>query len=98
MAENRSPTRLALARRMREVDIVLFEGFRRAPIPLIEVHRPSLGLPMLWPTCPTVVALATDGAVGCPLPVLALAAPHEVAAFVTQHLGQLGHADPPANA
>jgi molybdopterin-guanine dinucleotide biosynthesis protein B len=79
---------LALAGRMGDVDIVLFEGFRQAPSPMIEVHRPSLGLPMLWPTCPTVVALATDGAVECPLPVLTLAAPHEVAAFVTQHLGR----------
>ena len=92
------PDPLALARRMRDVDIVLFDGFRQAPIPMIEVHRPSLGLPMLWPMCPTVVALATDGAVECPLPVLTLAAPHEVAAFVTQHLGRQAQADPPAKA
>jgi molybdopterin-guanine dinucleotide biosynthesis adapter protein len=92
------PDPLALARRMRDVDIVLFEGFRQAPIPMIEVHRPSLGLPMLWPTCPTVVALASDGAVECPLPVLTLASPHEVAAFVTQHLGRRTQADPTAKA
>ena len=92
------PDPLALARRMRDVDIVLFEGFRQAPVPMIEVHRPSLGLPMLWPTCPTVVALASDGAVECPLPVLTLAAPHEVAAFVTQHLGRQTQADRTAKA
>jgi molybdopterin-guanine dinucleotide biosynthesis protein B len=91
------PHPLALSRRMRDVDIVLFEGFRQAPIPKVEVHRPSLGLPMLWPTCPTVVALATDGAVECPLPVLNLAAPQEVAAFVTQHLGRQAPAGAPAN-
>ena len=39
-------TPLALAQRMTGVDIVLFEGFRNAPIPMIEVFRPSLGRPM----------------------------------------------------
>ena len=81
------PAPLDLARRMKGVDIVLLEGFRSAPIPMIEVHRPSLGLPMLWPSCPSVVALAVDGAVHCPLPMLDLSAPQDVAAFLTAHLG-----------
>jgi len=81
------PTPLALAQRMAGVDIVLFEGFRNAPIPMIEVFRPSLGRPMLWPNCPSVVALAADGEVSCPLPVLDLGAPQAVATFVTTHLG-----------
>jgi molybdopterin-guanine dinucleotide biosynthesis protein B len=81
------PDPLALAQRMDHVDIVLFEGFRGAPIPMIEVHRPSLGLPMLWPNCPTVVAVVTDGELACPLPRLDLAEPDEVAAFLTRHLG-----------
>ena len=77
---------LALARRMKDVDIILFEGFRNAPIPMIEVHRPSLGLPMLWKACPSVVAVATDGEVACPLPILNLGAPQEVAVFLVAHL------------
>jgi len=81
------PAPLALARRMGDVDIVLFEGFRNAPIPMIEVFRPSLGRPMLWPNCPSVVAVAADGEVSCPLPRLDLAAPPAIAAFVTAHLG-----------
>jgi len=81
------PTPLALAQRMTGVDIVLFEGFRNAPIPMIEVFRPSLGRPMLWPNCPSVVALAADGEVVCPFPVLDLGAPQAVATFVTAHLG-----------
>ena len=68
------------------VDIVLFEGFRSAPIPMIEVFRPSLGRPMLWPTSAAVVAVASDGDVTCPLPVLDLAQPQAVAAFVVAHL------------
>ena len=71
---------------MSAVDIVLFEGFRSAPIPMIEVHRPSLGLPMLWPSCPSVVALATDPGVDCPLPLLNLGAAQQVADFIVAHL------------
>lgn len=80
------PDPLALADQMSPVDIVLFEGFRNAPIPMIEVHRPSLGLPMLWPSCPSVVALATDGTIDCPMPTLDLGAPGEVADFIVAHL------------
>ena len=80
------PTPLALALRMAGVDIVLFEGFRNAPIPMIEVFRPSLGRPMLWPDCPSVVAVAVDSAVSCPLPVLNLGAPQAVTMFITAHL------------
>jgi len=80
------PGPLELASRLTGADIVLFEGFRSAPIPMIEVYRPSLGLPMLWPDCPSVVAIASDGPVECPLAVLDLAAPDAVAAFVLDRL------------
>lgn len=78
---------LALAQRLSGADIVLLEGFRAAPIPMIEVYRPSLGLPMLWPGIPAVVALATDGGVECPMPVLDLGAPDRVSAFVRDVTG-----------
>ena len=81
------PDPRALAQHMNGVDIVLFEGFRSAPIPMIEVHRPGLGLPLLWPTCPSVIAVALDGDVDCPLQKLDLGAPHEVTAFMVDHLG-----------
>lgn len=81
------PAPLALALRMARVDVVLFEGFRKAPIPMIEVFRPSLGRPMLWPDCTSVIAVASDAEVSCPLPVLDLAAPPDVAQFITSHLG-----------
>lgn len=80
------PDPLALAERMCGVDIVLFEGFRGAPIPMIEVYRPALALPMLWPAFPSVVALATDGDVDCPLPVLDLRAPQNVVDFIVNRL------------
>ena len=88
--ETAEPGPLELAQRLDGADIVLFEGFRSAPIPMIEVYRPSLGRPMLWPDSPSVVAIATDDVVACPLPVLDLAAPDAVAAFVKARLGLAG--------
>ena len=85
--EEPEPSPLALAARLTGADVVLFEGFRAAPIPMIEVYRPALGLPMLWPGLPSVVAVATDGVVNCPLPLLALAQPAVVARFVCARLG-----------
>jgi molybdopterin-guanine dinucleotide biosynthesis protein B len=80
------PSPLVLAARLAGADIVLFEGFRSASIPLVEVYRPVLGLPMLWRQHSAVVAIATDGSVDCPLPVLPLSRPEEVTRFVLSHL------------
>ena len=85
--DDEEPAPLALAARLTEADVVLFEGFRGAPIPMIEVFRPALGLPMLWPQHPSVVAVATDGELEIPLPRLPLGAPVAVADFVCTHLG-----------
>jgi len=85
--EEPEPAPLTLAQRMRGVDIVLFEGFRNAALPMIEVFRPSVGRPMLWPDCPSVIAVATDGNITCPLPIISLAAPQAITAFITRHLG-----------
>lgn len=41
-------------------DLVLVEGFKHTAIPKIEVHRPSLGKPLLFPDDSHVIALATD--------------------------------------
>ncbi|MEM7292791.1 MAG: molybdopterin-guanine dinucleotide biosynthesis protein B [Pseudomonadota bacterium] len=43
-----------------ELDIVLVESFKTAPIPKIELHRPSLGKPFLFPNDPHIVAIASD--------------------------------------
>ncbi len=53
-----------LLRRLDPVDLVLAEGFKGGRHPLLEVHRPSLGRPPLWPQSPSIVAVASDA----PLP------------------------------
>jgi len=68
----------------RLADLVLVEGFKQAPIPKIEVHRPSLELPLLATHDSTIVAVATDAPIDIELPTLDLNNIDEVAAFIIQ--------------
>jgi molybdopterin-guanine dinucleotide biosynthesis protein MobB len=76
-----------LMARMSPVDLLLVEGFKRQPHPKLEVHRPSLGKPLIYPEDPHVVAIASDEAFAAPLPLLPLGDAGAVAAFITDHLG-----------
>jgi molybdopterin-guanine dinucleotide biosynthesis protein B len=49
-----------LARLLHPVDLVLVEGFRTEDFPRLEIYRPSLSKPPLWPDQPGIVAIATD--------------------------------------
>src|ERR1700730_13493253 len=49
-----------LLTRLEPADLVLVEGFKSHPFPKIEVHRPTLGKPFIWPRQPDIVAIATD--------------------------------------
>ena len=47
--------------RFSECDLVLVEGFKHTPIPKLEVHRPSVGKPLIAGSgVETIVAVATD--------------------------------------
>lgn len=63
-------------------DLVLVEGFRHAPIPKIEVFRPSYGKALLAPQDADIIAVASDFPVATARPVLDLNDPEEVAAFI----------------
>ena len=67
-------------------DLVLVEGFKSTPIAKLEVHRPAHGRPPIWPGNPSVVAVATDAPLDCPLPVLDLNDPAAVAQFILDYL------------
>lgn len=51
-------------RKLSPVDLVLIEGYKRAPHPKLEVYRASVGKPLLHPDDPAIVAIASDA----PLP------------------------------
>lgn len=42
------------------VDLILVEGFKKAPIRKIELHRPSLGKPLMQPDDPNIIAVFSD--------------------------------------
>lgn len=55
-----------------ELDLVLLEGGRDLPIAKIELHRPSLGRPLLCATDPAIIAVASDAPLSLPEGVEAL--------------------------
>lgn len=66
---NESLSRLSLD----QLDLVLVEGFRAAPIPKLEVHRPDHGKPLLCLQDPHVLAVASDARqLAVPVPLLDL--------------------------
>jgi molybdopterin-guanine dinucleotide biosynthesis protein B len=74
-----------LLRRLEPVDLVLVEGFKDDPFPKLEVHRPDLGRPPLWPNT-EVVAVASNAALNnCAYPVLRLNQPETIADFVLRY-------------
>jgi molybdopterin-guanine dinucleotide biosynthesis protein B len=86
--QDASEPRLAdLLRRASPCDLVLVEGFKRSPIPKLEVYRAEVGEPLIHPHDHNVVAIASDKRVETTIPQLDLNAPEEIAAFVTRHLG-----------
>ena len=54
------PTLAESLARLSPCDIALIEGFKAAAVPKLEVFRPALGKPALFPEDPWVVAVATD--------------------------------------
>lgn len=66
-------------------DIVLIEGFKAAPVPKVEVHRPAVGKPPLWPDDTYIVAVASDERLECAKPCLSINDPAEIVAFLLDY-------------
>jgi len=54
------PSLAELLRLLKNVDLVLVEGFKRDPLPKIEVFRGANGKPLLYPEDANIVALISD--------------------------------------
>lgn len=77
------------------LDLILVEGFKDERFPKIELHRPSLRRPLLFPRDDAIIAVATDAPLEepCPLPLLDLNRPDAIAAFIVDQVaGDLGRA------
>ena len=67
-----------------ELDLILVEGFKAEKFPKIELHRPSLNKPLLYPNDPDIIAIASDCTLKTPdyLTQLDLNQPEMIAAFI----------------
>lgn len=74
-----------------QLDLLLVEGFKAEAFPKIELHRPSLNKPLLYPNDPHIIAIASDCPLAAPdyLPRLDLNQPGMIADFILrQFLGR----------
>ena len=78
----------ALLARMAPVDLVLAEGFKLDDFPKLEVYRPALGKPRLWPDVPGIVAVASDGPLADKLPHFDLNDAGAIAVWIATGLGK----------
>lgn len=72
----------------RYADLILVEGFKQAAIPKIEVHRPSLGLPLLADSDPNIIAVACDEPINCNKPQLPLNDTQAICLFMMEWIKQ----------
>ncbi|WP_020481277.1 molybdopterin-guanine dinucleotide biosynthesis protein B [Methylomonas sp. MK1] len=68
------------------LDLILVEGFRHERYPKIELVRPNLGKPLLYPEDPSIIAIASDQPLLTPpdLPCLDLNDTQAIAKFVIE--------------
>lgn len=72
-----------LVAHMTQVDLLLVEGFKTQPHDKLEIHRPSLGKPLLQPDDPYIVAVASDEKIaGLRVPLLDLRNVAAIADFI----------------
>ncbi|MDR0588584.1 MAG: molybdopterin-guanine dinucleotide biosynthesis protein B [Burkholderiales bacterium] len=68
-------------------DLVLVEGFKNYPIPKLEVYRPSLDKPPLYPDDTSVIGIASDNPPALPRPmsIFSVNHPETMIDFVLDH-------------
>lgn len=73
LRDGEEPPLSQLIAQMTPVDLLIIEGYKTHRHAKIEIHRPSVGKPALWPNDPDVVAVASDEPLdGLPVPLLPL--------------------------
>ena len=81
------PVLADLIKHVAPCDLVLIEGFKREPIPKLEVYRRVVGESPLYPQDAHVVAVASDQAVNTQLPQFNIDDAVAIAGFITRHVG-----------
>ncbi len=92
LVEQPEPLLEELLPRLSPCDLVLVEGFKSHPHAKLEVYRPELCKPPLWPGRADIVAVAAPGPLaGCALPVLPLDDPAAVTRWVLNGVADSSH-------
>jgi molybdopterin-guanine dinucleotide biosynthesis protein B len=74
-----------------QLDIILVEGFKSENFPKIELYRPELKNPLLYPKDPSIIAIASDTDLAVPEHIrkLNLNDPQKIATFIiTEFMGR----------
>jgi molybdopterin-guanine dinucleotide biosynthesis protein B len=77
-----------------QLDLILVEGFKSENFPKIEVHRPELKKPLLFPDDPSIIAIASSVKLKVPeyLQFLDLNTPETIATFImTEFMEKTGN-------
>lgn len=72
--------------RLAPCDLVLIEGFKKEPIPKMEIHRAAMGQPLLYPDDPYIIAIASDKQIEARVPLLDLNDSQQISDFILRHL------------
>jgi len=79
------PSLAALLTQLPPCDLLLVEGWKREPIPKLEVHRSATAKPWLCADDPRVLAVVADSAPPRPLPQFDLDAIEPITDFILAH-------------
>ncbi len=91
LRDSPEPQLADLLARLSPVDLVLIEGYKRAPHPKVEAYRAAAGRDLLARSNDTIRAVATDTALdGLDLPLLDLNDTGAIADFILRDLGMQG--------
>ena len=73
-----------------KVDLVLVEGFKQWPFPKIELHRPAVGKPLIFPDDQNIIAIAHDEDIDvtAEIPVMDINNTEQIADFVVSFLNK----------
>ena len=81
------PTLAEHVKQLSPCDLLLVEGYKREPIPKLEVYRAEVGEPLIHPHDANIVAIASDQRLETHLPQFDLGDCEAIAEFIVQHTG-----------
>ena len=81
------PTLDEMIRHIAPCDLLLVEGYKREPIPKLEVYRSMIGETLMFSQDPYIVAVASDRRINTALPQFLLDEVEAIASFIRKHAG-----------